>query len=109
MNYSNNGKLLVSTVRIKGERDSWWQDVVRLLSGQGVRKGNLEKYAVNESIKALKTALTKSGKDTSNANISLAISHDGAGSMRGVTVLAFAEQSEQSVRNGCRSPLREDS
>ena len=95
MKNSGNGQMLASVVRIEGERDSWWSDVVRLLSGHGVRRGDPEGHAVDTSIKAVKVALSESGKDTADATIGLAISHDGAGSKRAVTVLAFTNQGDK--------------
>lgn len=79
--------MLTSTVRIKGERDSWWDDVRRLLSGRGIRRGDPESFAVDESLKTLKASL-----ETSAPVIGLTISHDGAGAKRAVTVVAFANQ-----------------
>ena len=82
--------MLTSSVRIKGERDSWWNDVTRLLSGRGIRRGDPESFAVDESLKALKASL-----GSADPVIGLAISHDGAGAKRAVTVVAFANEDDQ--------------
>jgi len=82
--------MLTSLVRIKGERDSWWDDVIRLLSGRGIRRSDPESYAVDESLRLLKAGLE--AEKLADPTIGLAISHDGAGARRAVTVVAFANQ-----------------
>ncbi|HAS51096.1 MAG TPA: hypothetical protein DCS21_04920 [Gammaproteobacteria bacterium] len=86
--------MLVSIIRVKGAHDTWWNDVVNLLSGRGVRRGPPEQLAVNQSIQALKTTLAASVTDVSQVSISVAISHDGAGENRAATAVAFANPEE---------------
>lgn len=87
---------LVSIVRVKGAHDTWWNNVVRLLSGRGIRRGPPEQLAINQSVQALKTALAASVADISHVSISVAISHDGAGENRAATAVAFANP-EQTI------------
>jgi len=86
--------MLVSIVRIKGAHDTWWNNVVRLLSGRGIRRDPPEQLAIHQSIQTLKTALAASITDISHASISVAISHDGAGENRAITAVAFANPEE---------------
>lgn len=96
--------MLISVVRIKGECDTWWGNVVRLLSGRGVRRDSPEQAALAESIKALQTALTATTANTSPSPIGLLISHDGAGSDRAATVVTFANPEERATQDTNAAP-----
>ena len=69
--------MFTSSVRVKGERDSWWDDVIGLLSGRGIRRGNPETFAVNASLTALRASLDTA--QITDPAIGLTISHDGEG------------------------------
>lgn len=81
--------MLTSSVRIKGERDSWWEDVVNLLSGRGVRRNDPEHLAIERVIRSLRRKLARAKVAGPEPPINLLISHDGTGPRRGVTAVAF--------------------
>lgn len=77
----------IAWVRVQGERDSWWQNVKRLLSGQAIRRVTPEA----EALRQVKDDLAKAmqARSVPTAEIGLALSHEGYGQRRVVTVLAY--------------------
>lgn len=91
--------MLTSSVRVRGERDSWWKDVVNLLSGRGIRRNDPERLAIEMAIGKLKAKLSGQTPNVPTAAIGLAISHDGSGPSRGVTAVVFTNPGEAGSRD----------
>lgn len=81
--------MLTAIVRVKGERDSWWQNMVNLLGGRGIRRVGPEQAAIEAAVGDLRARLPSITPEADQPEISLAISHDGAGVARAATVVAF--------------------
>jgi len=80
--------------RVTGERDPWWQNVKRLLSGQGIRREPPEAAAVQATAEAFAEALK--AQSIPKTQIGLSLSHEGQGEQRAVTVLAYSTDWETS-------------
>jgi len=80
-------------VRVKGERDPWWENVKRLLSGQGIRREPPEAVAVRATAEAFAEALK--AQSVPKTQIGLSLFQEGEGEGRAVTVLAYSTDWEE--------------
>jgi hypothetical protein len=80
------GRTGVGWSRVVGERDTWWEDMRRLLAGKPIRRSPPESQAIERA----RAALGEAG-DTVDP-VAFALSHDGSGRRRGVTAIAFHRQ-----------------
>jgi len=84
--------MLTAIVRVKGERDTWWKNMVNLLGGRGIRRVGPEEAAIEAAVGNLRARLPAGAEDADQPAIRLAISHDGAGAARAATVVAFTSR-----------------
>lgn len=81
--------LLVASARQVGRRLGWAADIRALLSGQPVREADPETLALERALAVLEQRRKTAGVGEM-AELSVAVSHDGAGAQRGVTVTISA-------------------
>lgn len=95
INTRSGGRADVGWARVVGERDTWLEDMRRLLAGKPIRRLPPEARAFDLAQQALQQpeeaeippVSTSSARHPDGLNF--AVSHDGAGRKRGVTAVAF--------------------
>ncbi len=93
--------LLVASARQVGRRLGWAADIKALFSGRPVREAEPETLALERALAELERRRTAQAV-VEMGELSVAVSHDGAGRQRGVTVTisALGRRQEREVRSG---------
>ena len=92
--------LLVASARQVGRRLGWAADLRALLSGQAVREAEPETLALERALAELERRRTAQ-EIAEMGELSVSVSHDGAGRQRGVTVTISAlGRQQEKVRSG---------